>query len=206
MYNALAKNNDLLPRLIVGLGNPGSQYDHTRHNVGVDFLMQLAEKSHILMQVENKFQGITGRGNIEGHDVRLLFPTTYMNESGRSVAALCTFFKIKPEEILVVHDDLDLLPGHMKLKTGGGFAGHNGLKSIGSCLGNTQNFLRLRIGIGMPPSHDVISWVLGRCDTKDTDDITQAYACALQGIKLLYTQGLQKATCLINGFKPGVEA
>lgn len=195
-----------MPRLIVGLGNPGSQYDHTRHNVGVDFLMQLAQSFGINMQPESKFLGITGRGNIEGHDVRLLFPTTYMNESGRSVAALCTFFKINPEEILVVHDDLDLQVGHMKLKTGGGFAGHNGLKSIGACLGNTQNFLRLRIGIGMPPSHDVISWVLGRCEKKDAEDIAQAYLCAQKGIKLLYTLGLQKATCLINGFKPGIEA
>ena len=202
----MAKNNEILPRLIVGLGNPGAQYAHTRHNVGVDFLTLLADAYHINMQPESKFQGITGRGTIEGYDVRLLFPTTFMNESGRSVASLCTFFKIAPDEILVVHDDLDLKPGHMKLKSGGGFAGHNGLKSIGACLGNTHNFLRLRIGIGMPPSHDVISWVLGRCNGDDAEDVSQAYDCALSGINTLYTQGLQKATCLINGFKPGIGA
>ena len=115
---------------------------------------------------------------------------------------MCTFFKIAPEEILVVHDDLDLLPGHMKLKIGGGFAGHNGLKSIGACLGNNQNFMRLRIGIGMPPSRDVISWVLGRCAPSDREDIDEAYTCALQALKTLYTSGLQKATCAVNGFKP----
>ena len=195
-------NKEILPRLIVGLGNPGSRYEHTRHNVGVDFLSKLADTCRISLSLESKFQGITGRGLIEGNDVRLLFPTTYMNESGRAVSALCTFYKIAPEEILVVHDDLDLKPGQMKLKSGGGFAGHNGLKSIGACMGNTQNFLRLRIGIGMPPSHDVISWVLGRCAPNDRDNIDEACSVAINAVKLLYTQGLQKATMMVNGFKP----
>ena len=195
-------NKEILPRLIVGLGNPGSQYEHTRHNVGVDFLTRLADTCRISLSLESKFQGITGRGLIEGNDVRLLFPTTYMNESGRAVSALCTFYKIAPEEILVVHDDLDLKPGQMKLKSGGGFAGHNGLKSIGACMGNTQSFLRLRIGIGMPPSHDVISWVLGRCAPNDRDNIDEACSVAINAVKLLYTQGLQKATMMVNGFKP----
>ncbi len=197
-------NKEILPRLIVGLGNPGSQYEHTRHNVGVDFLNKLADTYRINLSLESKFQGLTGRGLIEGNDVRLLFPTTYMNESGRAVSALCTFYKIAPEEILVVHDDLDLKPGQMKLKTGGGFAGHNGLKSIGACMGNTQNFLRLRIGIGMPPSHDVISWVLGRCAPNDRDNIDEAFGVAINAIKILYTQGLQKATMMVNGFKPQI--
>lgn len=197
-------NKEILPRLIVGLGNPGSQYEHTRHNVGVDFLNKLADTYRISLSIESKFQGLTGRGLIEGNDVRLLFPTTYMNESGRAVSALCTFYKIAPEEILVVHDDLDLKPGQMKLKTGGGFAGHNGLKSIGACMGNTQNFLRLRIGIGMPPSHDVISWVLGRCAPNDRDNIDEAFGVAINAIKILYTQGLQKATMMVNGFKPQI--
>lgn len=192
----------VLPKLIVGLGNPGTQYAHTRHNVGVDFLQLLADDMHVTLQSESRFLGMSARGMLADHDVRLLFPTTFMNESGRSVAALCTFFKIAPEEILVVHDDLDLLPGHMKLKIGGGFAGHNGLKSIGACLGNNQNFMRLRIGIGMPPSRDVISWVLGRCAPSDREDIDEAYTCALQALKTLYTSGLQKATCAVNGFKP----
>ncbi len=197
-------NKEILPRLIVGLGNPGSQYEHTRHNVGEDFLNKLADTYRINLSLESKFQGLTGRGLIEGNDVRLLFPTTYMNESGRAVSALCTFYKIAPEEILVVHDDLDLKPGQMKLKTGGGFAGHNGLKSIGACMGNTQNFLRLRIGIGMPPSHDVISWVLGRCAPNDRDNIDEAFGVAINALKILYTQGLQKATMMVNGFKPQI--
>lgn len=191
-----------IPRLIVGLGNPGSQYDHTRHNMGVDLLTRLADRERITLSPESKFQGITGRGRIGDCEVRMIFPTTYMNESGRAVAALCSFFRIVPEEILVLHDDLDLRPGQLKLKFGGGFAGHNGLKSIGSCMGATQNFLRLRIGIGMPPSHDVVSWVLGRPDSADSALIDEAMHAACDGIVKIFSQGIAKATNSINAFKP----
>ena len=107
----MPKANPVEISLIVGLGNPGSQYEHTRHNVGVDFLEMIADKYKISLRPEKNFLGIAGRGDIADHEVRLLFPTTYMNESGRAVSALATFYKIKPENILVVHDDLDLLPG-----------------------------------------------------------------------------------------------
>ena len=130
-------------KLIVGLGNPGNEYEHTRHNIGVDFVYKLADMYKIDMRPEGKFSGIVGRGNIEGQEVRLVFPTTYMNESGRSVGALCNFYKIKPEEILVCHDDLDLPAGHMKFKFGGGLAGHNGLKSISAHLKVTMAFAQL---------------------------------------------------------------
>ncbi len=201
----MANSNEPDIKMIVGLGNPGTQYDHTRHNMGVDLLNIIADKYRINMQLESRYFGIVGRGEIEGNEVRLVYPTTYMNESGRCVGAIANFFKIKPEEILVIHDDLDLLPGHMRLKFGGGLAGHNGLKSITSCLGNNQNFYRLRIGIGKPPSHDVVSWVLGRPALNDRENIDAAMQEALKGVRMLFTQGLSRATALINGFKPTLE-
>ncbi len=197
----MAKDNVTI-KLIVGLGNPGSQYEHTRHNIGVDFLYLLARKYNIDLRPEGKFQGILGRGMILGNEVRLLFPTTFMNESGRSVAALCSFYKISPEEILVCHDDLDLQPGFMKLKFAGGLAGHNGLRSITANMGNSQNYYRLRLGIGKPPSKEVINWVLGRPDTNDKILIDNAYDTALTAIDKLFTDGISKATALVNGYKP----
>ncbi|MCR5536193.1 MAG: aminoacyl-tRNA hydrolase [Succinivibrio sp.] len=190
-----------LPKLIVGLGNPGAQYEHTRHNLGVDLLRLLSESMHLELKPEGRFFGMLGRGTLGGQEVRLLFPTTFMNESGRSVGAVCSFFKLKPEELLVLHDDLDLPPGQLKLKFGGGLAGHNGLKSIVSQLSNNQNFLRLRLGIGKPPSHDVISWVLGRPQAQDQEAIALALEHAKEGIAQLYTTTLPKATSFINGFK-----
>ena len=189
-------------KLIVGLGNPGNEYEHTRHNIGVDFVYKLADMYKIDMRPEGKFSGIVGRGNIEGQEVRLVFPTTYMNESGRSVGALCNFYKIKPEEILVCHDDLDLPAGHMKFKFGGGLAGHNGLRSITENLANSQNYYRLRLGIGKPPSKEVINWVLGRPNSADQKLIDDAYEVALVSLKKLFTQGVSKFTSIINGYKP----
>ena len=189
-------------KLIVGLGNPGNEYEHTRHNIGVDFVYKLADMYKIDMRPEGKFSGIVGRGNIEGQEVRLVFPTTYMNESGRSVGALCNFYKIKPEEILVCHDDLDLPAGHMKFKFGGGLAGHNGLRSITANLANSQNYYRLRLGIGKPPSKEVINWVLGRPNSAEQKLIDDAYEVALVSLKKLFTQGVSKFTSIINGYKP----
>ena len=189
-------------KLIVGLGNPGNEYEHTRHNIGVDFVYKLADMYKIDMRPEGKFSGIVGRGNIEGQEVRLVFPTTYMNESGRSVGALCNFYKIKPEEILVCHDDLDLPAGHMKFKFGGGLAGHNGLRSITANLANSQNYYRLRLGIGKPHSKEVINWVLGRPNSADQKLIDDAYEVALVSLKKLFTQGVSKFTSIINGYKP----
>lgn len=195
-------NDKCTIKLIVGLGNVGSEYDHTRHNIGVDCLNKLADKYRISMKPEGKFSGLLGRGDILDNEVRLLFPTTYMNESGRAVGAVCNFYKIKPEEILVLHDDLDLNPGFMKLKFGGGLAGHNGLRSITANLANTQNYHRLRLGIGKPPSKEVINWVLGRPSRDDQNKIDDMYEAAINGIEKLFSQGLSKATSFINGFKP----
>jgi len=136
-------------RLIAGLGNPGRKYERDRHNAGFRFVQRLAERERVSLRAEAKFHGITGRIAVATGDVWLLMPQTYMNDSGRSVAQLSRFYKIVPDEILVAHDELDFAPGTVKLKLGGGVAGHNGLKDIQETLG-TQAFWRLRIGIGHP--------------------------------------------------------
>ena len=135
----------LAPRLIVGLGNPGAEYEATRHNVGFWLVDQFADKLKATLAPQGKFFGRTARAG----ELWLLQPTTFMNRSGQSVAALASFYKIEPAEILVVHDDLDLPPGGIRLKQGGGNGGHNGLKDIQARLG-TPDFWRLRLGIGHP--------------------------------------------------------
>ena len=136
-------------RLVVGLGNPGKDYSSTRHNAGFWWVENLASIRHAQLKPENKFYGLAGRTTQGGNELWLLEPQTYMNASGRAVAALARFYKITPEEILVVHDELDLPPGEVKLKKGGGHGGHNGLRDIISQLGTTD-FWRLRLGIGHP--------------------------------------------------------
>lgn len=138
-------------RLIVGLGNPGSEYTETRHNAGFWFLDRLAQREGVFFNEEKKFLGEVARIRLAGQDIWLLKPLTYMNRSGQAVVALALYYKILPEEILVVHDELDLMPGCMKLKKGGGNAGHNGLKDITEKL-STPNFWRLRLGTGHPRS------------------------------------------------------
>lgn len=189
-------------KLIVGLGNPGAEYAHTRHNMGADLLACLADKYRISLRNEGKFAGEIGKGMIEDNEVKLLLPSTYMNESGRSVGAVATFYKIAPEEILVLHDELDLAPGIAKFKTGGGAGGHNGLKSIISCLGNNQNFNRLRIGIGHPVSKpEMVNFVLGTPPKTEREMISQVLDEAVACIGMIYSQNLAKATNRLNGFK-----
>ena len=129
--------------------NPGAEYAATRHNAGARYVDLLADR-HRALREESKFFGYTSRINSAGEDVRLLVPTTFMNLSGKAVAAMATFYRINPDEILVAHDELDLPPGVAKFKLGGGHGGHNGLKDIISKLGNNPNFHRLRVGIGHP--------------------------------------------------------
>ena len=137
-------------KLIVGLGNPGPQYEQTRHNAGAWYVNALAHDYSIPLQLETKFFGHVGRGMIGNSDCRLLIPNTFMNLSGKAVGALATFYKILPDEILVAHDELDIDPGTVKLKQSGGHGGHNGLRDIISALANNRDFYRLRIGIGHP--------------------------------------------------------
>ncbi|WP_395505078.1 aminoacyl-tRNA hydrolase [Ectopseudomonas hydrolytica] len=167
-------------QLIVGLGNPGPEYDQTRHNAGALFVERVAESQRINLAVDRKYFGLVGKFNHQGREVRLLIPTTYMNRSGQSVAALANFFKIKPEEILVAHDELDMPPGVAKLKQGGGHGGHNGLRDIIAQLGNQNNFHRLRLGIGHPGHASLVSgYVLGRAPRSEQELLDQSIDFAL---------------------------
>lgn len=136
-------------RLIVGLGNPGPEYETTRHNAGFWLADHLADDLRASFALEKSFSGLLAKARFEGENVLLLKPITYMNRSGQAVGAVARFYKLAPEQVLVLHDELDLLPGQVKMKQGGGHAGHNGLKDIQAALG-TPNFWRLRIGIGHP--------------------------------------------------------
>lgn len=172
------------PRLIVGLGNPGPEYEATRHNVGFWFVDQLADKLKVSLAPQGKFYGRAGRAG----ELWLLQPSTYMNRSGQSVAALANFYKISSAEILVIHDELDLPPGGIRLKQGGGNGGHNGLKDIQAKLG-TPDFWRLRLGIGHPRtlglSQQVADFVLHQPRTEELPDIEHALArCLLAWPKL----------------------
>ena len=190
-------------KLIVGLGNPGAQYSQTRHNAGFWFVEQLAEKYHIDLNMDKKFHGLTGRGRICGQDVRLLLPVTFMNKSGQSVVPMVNFYGIDNAEILIAHDELDIPAGSIKLKTGGGHGGHNGLRDIAPHIGN--DFHRLRIGIGHPGHKSKVSGhVLSKPSADEQIAIEAALEAALDASKLLITGDIEKARGEINGFKlPG---
>lgn len=187
--------------LIVGLGNPGSEYAQTRHNAGFWFVEQLADKYGITLKNDPKFHGNSGRGNIEGHDVRLLLPMTYMNRSGQSVVPFSKFYQIAPEAILIAHDELDMNPGVIRLKTGGGHGGHNGLRDIVPHIG--PNFHRLRIGIGHPGSKERVSGhVLGKAPSSEQSLMDGAIDHALSKVKLLVQGQVPQAMNQINAYKP----
>lgn len=175
-------------RLIVGLGNPGPEHEHDRHNAGFWFVDALARSQGVSLAREGKFFGLVGRARIGTDAVFLLEPATWMNRSGQAVAALANFYRIAPEEILVAHDELDLLPGQAKLKRGGGHAGHNGLRDIQARLGSAD-FWRLRLGIGHPRSlqleQEVVDFVLHRPGREQRQQIDDAIDRALDAIPLL---------------------
>ncbi|NLZ41604.1 MAG: aminoacyl-tRNA hydrolase, partial [Comamonadaceae bacterium] len=161
-------------RLFAGLGNPGAEYEGTRHNAGFWWLQAFAAKLGVRLVPERAYQALVARANLPVGPVWLLEPMTYMNRSGVSVAGLARFFKIEPQQILVVHDELDLQPGEAKLKQGGSAAGHNGLKDIQTMLG-TSDFWRLRLGIGHPGVRDeVVDYVLRKPSPAQRDAIHQA--------------------------------
>ena len=169
------------PRLVVGLGNPGAEYEDTRHNVGFWFVERLARELKVNLAPQAKFHGIAGRSG----DLWLLMPTTFMNRSGQAVAALTRFYKIEPDETLVVHDELDLQPGDIRLKLGGGNAGHNGLKDISAHFG-VPDFWRLRLGIGHPGDRNVVAdYVLHRPRAEEKEALDTALdRCLLAWPKL----------------------
>jgi|TARA_R100001369_G_C3316475_1_gene168179 PTH1 family peptidyl-tRNA hydrolase len=171
-------------QLIVGLGNPGPQYDRTRHNAGADFVLALANHYGVTLKADNKYFGLTGKAVINGKPVWLLIPTTFMNRSGKAIAALAGFYQIRPEAILVAHDELDLNPGIARFKLGGGHGGHNGLKDTILSLGNQRDFARLRIGIGHPGhASEVVNFVLRRAPASEQQLIDQSIDNAIKAIE-----------------------
>ena len=189
-------------KLIVGLANPGNEYAATRHNAGAWFVDQLAERYHQSLKNDPKFFGYSSRITLSGHDVRLLVPTTFMNLSGKAVQAMATFYQIKPEEILVVHDELDINPGIAKFKFGGSHGGHNGLKDIASKLGNNLNFYRLRIGIGHPgDKNKVVSYVLNKPSKPEQELIDKAIDESVRCTEILLSDGIEAAMNRLHAFK-----
>jgi PTH1 family peptidyl-tRNA hydrolase len=180
-------------QLIVGLGNPGAEYEQTRHNAGFWFVDELARAAGCSLRTEARFHAEVGRCTLHGQDCRLQKPTTFMNRSGQSVAALAKFLRIPPAEILVVHDELDLPPGTVRLKRGGGHGGHNGLRDLIAHLG-TQDFLRLRLGVGHPGDRDkVVDYVLHRPSREERELIDAAMTRALEVMPLAVTGEFERA-------------
>ena len=189
-------------KLIVGLGNPGDKYTDTRHNAGEWLIARLARRFNVTLNAENKFSGYVGKTLINSKEIRFLVPMTFMNLSGKAVGALANFYRIKPEEILVLHDELDLPPGSVKLKLGGGHGGHNGLKDIVAALGNNNNFYRLRIGIGHPGHRDLVAgYVLNKPSPSEREALEKALDEAADCVELLFKDGIVKATNRLNSFK-----
>ncbi|GAA4336846.1 aminoacyl-tRNA hydrolase [Variovorax defluvii] len=189
-------------KLFVGLGNPGPEYEATRHNAGFWWIDALARERKLVLQPERSYHGLAARMQVGGQPVWLLEPQTYMNLSGKSVAALARFFKIEPHEILVVHDELDVVPGQAKLKRGGSHAGHNGLRDIHAQLG-TADYWRLRLGIGHPGvKSEVVSWVLKKPLKEQREAIEDAIARTLHAFPALVAGEMDKATLLIHTSKP----
>ncbi|WP_434926962.1 aminoacyl-tRNA hydrolase [Shewanella sp. HL-SH8] len=189
-------------KLIVGLANPGAEYAQTRHNAGAWYVEELARIFNVPLVPESKYFGLSARVTINHRDVRLLIPTTFMNLSGKSVAALANFFRILPEEILVAHDELDMPPGVAKFKLGGGHGGHNGLKDIISSLANDKGFHRLRIGIGHPGDKNKVSgYVLGKAPATEQELIVAAIDEAVRATDILYKEDMVKAMNRLHSFK-----
>nr|WP_249212944.1 MULTISPECIES: aminoacyl-tRNA hydrolase [unclassified Tatumella] len=190
--------------MIVGLANPGAEYAATRHNAGAWYLDLLAERHNQSLKEEPKFYGYTARISLAGNDVRLLVPATFMNLSGKAVAAMATFYRITPQEILVAHDELDMLPGVAKFKQGGGHGGHNGLKDIISKLGNNADFHRLRIGIGHPGDRNkVTGFVLGKPPQSEQKLIDEAIDEAVRCTEVWLKDDRLKAMNRLHSFKAG---
>ena len=188
-------------KLIVGLGNPGSEYRGTRHNAGADFTEELARLNGGALRAESRFFGLAGQVTLAGHDLRLLIPTTFMNRSGKAVAAMSTFFKIAPDQILVAHDELDIAPGTARFKRGGGHGGHNGLRDIIPALGNNNDFYRLRIGIGHPGHASRVSgYVLSKPSAEDRERIDASIREAINALPLLLDGDATKAMTRLHSF------
>lgn len=189
-------------RLLVGLGNPGPEYNATRHNAGFWFVDAVARALRANLAPERNYFGLAARVNTAQGPVWLLQPMTFMNLSGKSVAALARFFKIAPNEILVAHDELDLLPGHVKMKLGGSHAGHNGLKDIQAQLGSAD-FWRLRLGIGHPGvKAEVVDYVLRKPPAEQREAIDKSIEQSVSALDLLLEGDMERALMKIHAKPP----
>lgn len=192
----------VIPQLIVGLGNPGSKYEQTRHNIGFMAVDALARRWQIGLSENRKFQGLFGEGlAVSGGKVRLLKPLTYMNLSGQSIRSVTDWYKLSPDSVLVIYDDMDLPLGKIRLRLSGSAGGHNGMKSTIAHL-NTDKFPRLRVGIGKPPTpkedKDPISHVLGRFSGGETQLVSEVIQLVSDAVELSLKQGVEKAMNLYN--------
>jgi len=189
-------------KLFVGLGNPGPEYEGTRHNAGFWCIDAIARQLKLSLQPDRSYYGLMARGNVDGQPVWLLEPQTFMNLSGKSVGALARFFKIQSEEILVAHDEMDIAPGEAKLRLGGSHAGHNGLRDIHAQLG-TDRYWRLRIGVGHPGvKSEVVGWVLKKPSLDHRIAIEQTIDRSVRALPHLLSGDTEKATLLIHTSKP----
>lgn len=187
--------------LIAGLGNPGRQFEHTRHNIGFDTIDLLVER-HQVPQSGVRCKGMYGKGMIAGEKVILLKPLTYMNLSGEAVRGLADYFKIDPEkELIVIYDDIDLEPGQIRIRKKGSAGGHNGIKSIIAHLG-TNEFPRIKVGVGeKPKGWDLADYVLGKFSGEDAGRIDEAAADASSAVKIILTQDIDAAMNQFNAKK-----
>ena len=189
-------------RLLVGLGNPGPEYEATRHNAGFWWVDAAARKLGATLTPQRSYFGLAARANASTGTVWLLQPMTYMNLSGKAVAALARFYKIAPQEILVVHDELDLLPGQAKIKLGGGHAGHNGLRDIHAQLGSAD-YWRLRLGIGHPGvKAEVVDYVLRKPAPEQRELIEQTIARSVEALDLLLAGEMERAMMKVHAKPP----
>ena len=184
-------------KLIVGLGNPGPQYSWTRHNAGFMVLDRLSRLSGIPV-TRKAFSGLSGDGNWAGERVYLLKPQTFMNLSGRSVAEALRFYKLSLSDLIVIHDDLDIPFGKVKLKEGGGHGGHNGLRSLAQELASSS-YARIRIGIGRPVHGDVVNYVLANFAKPEMDALLEVLDGAIDALEMVIREGMPKAMSIFNG-------
>ena len=186
--------------IIAGLGNPTREYEKTRHNVGFDTIDVLVDKMNVSVD-ERKFKGLYGRGILEGEKVILLKPQTFMNLSGESVRAAADYYKVDPDHIIIIYDDISLAPGQLRIRTKGSAGGHNGIKSIIAHLG-TQEFPRIKIGVGdKPPRMDLADYVLSRFSREDREIMEKAFEEAAQAVQVMIRQGMEAAMNQFNGHK-----
>ncbi|MBE9127570.1 MULTISPECIES: aminoacyl-tRNA hydrolase [unclassified Coleofasciculus] len=205
MTEATSAPTLVIPQLIVGLGNPGSQYNQTRHNIGFAVVDSLARRGQMSWSENRRFQAMLAEGTgVTGDKIRLLKPLTYMNRSGQAIRAAIDWYKLPAESVLIVYDDLDLPVGRLRLRLSGSAGGHNGMKSAIAHLG-TQNFPRLRIGISKSgKDKDTVSHVLGKFSPQESQIVSEVLQLATDAIELSLKQGVEKSMSLYNSRNAGV--